>query len=44
MSGLYLSSNTAIAANDPEPMVKKSGHLFHQCIWTKYFFEGQGNK
>lgn len=32
MSGLYLSSNTAIAANDPEPMVTKLGHLFSQYI------------
>lgn len=32
MSGLYLSSNTAIAANDPEPTVTTLGHLFRQCI------------
>lgn len=32
MSGLYLSSNTAIAAKDPEPTVTQAGHLFSQCI------------
>lgn len=39
MSGLYLSSNTAIAASDPEPMATELGHYFSQCISIQYFLK-----
>lgn len=43
MSGLYLSSNTAIAASDPEPMTTELGHYFSQCISIQYFLKKEIN-
>lgn len=38
MSGLYLSSNTAMAASDPEPVMTTSGHPFSQWIQVWHLF------
>lgn len=42
MSDLYLSSNIAIAAKDPEPMVTKSGHSLSQCVQRQWVLKEKG--